>query len=361
MAAVLHPLLTLLASLTRQELARQVAYLKAENQVLRSKLPKRITLTDQQRRQLVKHGKHLGPRLAQLISIVTYSTFRKWVRWVEDGPHKRPKPASVGRPRLEASLSEAIIRIRKETGWGYTKIVQALRLLGHTVARQTIKNVLIAARICQEPGDHADTWSEFLRRHAATLWQCDFASKRKWTITGMVDLYFLVFIHIGSRRIWVSPCTANPTGEWTAQQARNFDMFLQEENLPCTIVQRDRDAKYVRAFDDVFTGNGRTVKLTPVRSPNLQAFVERVIQTLKHEVLNAFCIVSERHMNHILAIGADWYNHRRGHTGRNHLPPVRNDDEPPTVDLTTHSLVCHTELWPLEVIPPRRMTTLARR
>jgi putative transposase len=116
MTAVLDPLLTLLASVTRQELARQVAYLKAENQVLRSKLPKRITLTDQQRRQLVKHGKHLGPRLAQLISIVTYPTFRKWVRWVEDCPHKRRKPASLGRPRLEESLSEAIIRIRKETG-----------------------------------------------------------------------------------------------------------------------------------------------------------------------------------------------------------------------------------------------------
>lgn len=62
------------------------------------------------------------------------------------------------------------------------------------------------------------------------MWQCDFACKRKWTIRGMVDLYFLVFIHLESRRIWVSPCTANPTGEWTTQQARNFDMFLQDEN-----------------------------------------------------------------------------------------------------------------------------------
>jgi putative transposase len=73
-----------------------------------------------------------------------------------------------------------------------------------------------------------DTWSDFLRRHAETMWQCDFACKNKWTIKGMVGLYFLVFIHIGSRRIWISPCTANPTGEWTAQQARNFEMYLQE-------------------------------------------------------------------------------------------------------------------------------------
>ncbi len=121
-------------------------------------------------------------------------------------------------------------------------------------------------------------------------------------------------------------------------------MFLQEEHLPCTIVQRDRDTKYVQAFDDVFKGNGRAVKLTPVRSPNLQAFVERVIQTLKHEVVNAFCVVSERHLDHILRIGADWYNHRRGHTSRDHLPPLRDGDQPPTVDLAQHPFVCHTEL-----------------
>jgi len=60
MAAIIHPLLTLLASLTRQELARQVTYLKAENQILRSKLPKRIELSNQERRRLVKHGKSLG-------------------------------------------------------------------------------------------------------------------------------------------------------------------------------------------------------------------------------------------------------------------------------------------------------------
>jgi putative transposase len=309
-------------------------------------LPKRITLTNQQRRRLVKHGKLLGARLAGLISIVSYATFRNWVRRLEDAPHTRPVPATakVGRPRLNESLSEAIIRIKNETGWGYTKIVQAIRQLGHTVARQTVKNVLVEAGLGPEPNDHRDAWSDFLRRHAATLWQCDFASKRMWTIKGMVDLYFLVFIHIESRRIWVSACTAHPTGEWTTQQARNFDIFLEEEHLPCTIVQRDRDTKYVHAFDDVFTGNGRAVKLTPVRSPNLQAFVERVIQTLKHEVLNGFCVVSERHLDHILRIGADWYNHRRGHTGRDHLPPIRDDDQPPTVDLAKHALACHAEL-----------------
>jgi len=50
--------------------------------------------------------------------------------------------------------------------------------------------------------------------------------------------------------------------------------------------------------------------------------VERVIQTLKYEAINGFCIVNEQHLDHILKIGADWYNKRRGHSGRDHLLPA---------------------------------------
>jgi len=94
----------------------------------------------------------------------------------------------------------------------------------------------------------------------------------------------------------------------------------------------------------VFTGEGREIKKTTPRSPNLQAFVERVIQTLKHAVLNGFCVVNEKHLDHILKVGADWYNKRRGHSGRNHLPPVRDEGEPPVNDLAKHEFVCHNEL-----------------
>jgi putative transposase len=73
-------------------LAQQVAYLKAENQILRSKLPDRIPLSNQERRSLVKHGKELGAKIKELISIVSYSTFRKWVRSIEDASPHRAKP-----------------------------------------------------------------------------------------------------------------------------------------------------------------------------------------------------------------------------------------------------------------------------
>lgn len=328
MANIVHPLLTLLASLTRQELAQQIRYLKAENEILRSKLPKRIPLDNRERRTLVKHGKKLGGKIKDVMTIVSYSTFRRWVRKIEDDtpPQAKKSPERrAGRPKVEADVRETIIRIRKETGFGYTKILQELRRMGVHVSRQTVKNVIVAAGLKPTPGDHPDTWHKFIKRHADTLWQCDFACKKKWTLKGLVDVYFMVFIHVGTRQIWVSPCTDNPTGGWTTQQGRNFQMHLQDNELTCEILMRDRDAKYVSSFDEIVRSTGAKVKLTPIRSPNLQAHVERVIQTIKHEVLNAFCIVTNQHLDRILSVTQDWYNNRRGHSERDHLPPIWDD------------------------------------
>ena len=347
MANIVHPLLTLLASLTRQELAQQIRFLKAENEILRSKLPKRITLDNRERNTLVKHGKKLGGMIKSVMTIVSYSTFRRWVRKIEDESPKATKRSAkrgTGRPKLDEDIRDVILRIRKESGFGYTKILQELRRMGIHVSRQMVKNVIVAAGFAPTPGDHPDTWHKFLKRHADTLWQCDFACKKKWTIKGLVEVYFMVFIHIGTRQIWISPCTEHPTGAWTTQQGRNFQMHVDDNDLKCDILMRDHDRKYVDSFDEVFKNSECKIKLTPVRSPNLQAHVERVIQTIKHEVLNAFCIVTNEHLDGILRTTQSWYNHRRGHSARAHLPPVRDDDSPPTIDLKKTKVQCHTEL-----------------
>ena len=160
----------------------------------------------------------------------------------------------------------------------------------------------------------------------------------------MIDVYFLVFIHLGSRRIWISPSTDNPSGDWTSQQARNFQMHIDDNELKCEILCRDNDTKYVKDFDAIFTSSNCKIKRIVPRSPNLQAHVERVIQTLKHEVLNGFCIVSNRHMDLILRTAMDWYNRRRGHSARDNLPPVRDSDPPLLTAFPTGEIVCDSEL-----------------
>jgi len=75
-----------------------------------------------------------------------------------------------------------------------------LKRLGHSVSRQTVSNILEEPGQGHDPHSDPDTWNNFLARPAEALWQCDFASKKKWTTKGLVDLYFLVFIHVGTRR-----------------------------------------------------------------------------------------------------------------------------------------------------------------
>jgi hypothetical protein len=142
MGRILHPLLALLSSVTRQELARQVAYLKEENRILRARLPERLVATPQEKRRLLRFGRKLGQQLKEPISIVSYQSFLRWVRDVE-AAHTAKKPIPTrkpGRPRTADDIRELILRLARENGWGYTRILGELRKLGITrISRQTVK------------------------------------------------------------------------------------------------------------------------------------------------------------------------------------------------------------------------------
>jgi putative transposase len=212
MTFVLHPLLVMLASLTHQELARQIVFLQEENRVLRSRLPKRIVVTPSERSRLLALGRDLGTQLRSLISIVSYGTFRRWVREAEAThlAHVQP-PQRIGRPRTASDTRELVLRIARENSWGYTRMLGELRQLGIThISRQAVKAILKKQGISPAPDRGGGTWTEFIRIHAATLWQCDFLTKPIWTPKGLVNLYVLVFLHIGTRRLWLSPATRRP-------------------------------------------------------------------------------------------------------------------------------------------------------
>ena len=146
MGQIIHPLLSLLASATRQDLARQVAYLKEENRLLRARLPKRVVATDKEKRRLLRVGKKLGTQLKELMSLVSYQTFARWVRDKEDAP-KKAKPASKkkpGRPRTPDDVRDLVVKLARDNAWGYTRILGELRKLGITrISRQSVKNILL--------------------------------------------------------------------------------------------------------------------------------------------------------------------------------------------------------------------------
>ncbi|QDT55914.1 Integrase core domain protein [Caulifigura coniformis] len=344
MSRIFHPLLAMLACCTRQELARQVAYLREENRILRGRLPPRMPTSIADRRRLVRAGRRIGPQLRNLISICTYETFVRWIREFE-GPGSIPKVTRrpSGRPRTEQEIQDLVIRIRKETDFGYTRILGELRKLGIKLSRQTVKNILVEAGLDPQPHRSDDSWDAFLRRHAATLWQCDFVTKPMWTPKGLVDLYFMVFLHLGTRRCWISQCTDEPTAVWVEQQGRNFLMHAEDIDLKPQMVMRDNDAKFKCDFDHVIESSGAKIKRNTYRSPNLRAHVERFIQTLKHECLDKFVIVARRHLNYINSEFQVHYNRERPHEARGNLPPDPFDI-PDDLRIEPLDVVCHSRL-----------------
>lgn len=98
-------------------------------------------------------------------------------------------------------------------------------------------------------------------------------------------------------------------------------MHAEDIGLEPKRLMHDRDTKFTKEFAEIIKSSGCVIKKRPIRSPNWQAHVERVVQTLKHEVLNEFVVVSEKHLNHICREGQTWYNNERGHSARENLPP----------------------------------------
>jgi hypothetical protein len=109
-----------------------------------------------------------------------------------------------------------------------------------------------------EPGPKRGegTWDEFLKRHAATLWACDFFSKEVWTTKGLVEVFVLFIIQVGSRRVHRAGLTAHPDGRWMAQQARNLAMVFGEQADKPRFLLRDHNTKFTKQFDEILEAEG---------------------------------------------------------------------------------------------------------
>ncbi|MFA9478841.1 integrase core domain-containing protein [Phycisphaerales bacterium AB-hyl4] len=321
MPRLFHPLLKMITHATHRELAGQVQYLKVENEILRSKLPKRITVTPAEKARLVKFGRKVGSAIRELITIVTPRTFARWVSGgaSKPGASKR-KP---GRPRTSEEIRDIILRIAEETGWGYTRILGELKKLGiHSVGRTTVRKILIEAGHDPGPTRGEGTWDEFLKIHAKTLWATDFLSKKVWTLGGLVDYYMVFFINVETRRVIMSAATAHPTNDWVTQQARNFVMEAEEQGFEIRHVIHDCDTKYTQRFDRVFESDGVEVHQVGPAQPNMNAFAERFVQSIQQEALDHFVVLGEKHLNHIANEYLVHYHEERPHQALGNAPPV---------------------------------------
>lgn len=324
-AKIFHPLLSLIASASSNELARYVEFLKEENKILRARVPGQIHTKPDERSRLVKLGKSLGQAVEELITLVAPSTFYRWCHEEKSG---KKKPNPKGGQRKPRELRELVIEIAKTTGFGYTRIIGELRKLGiKGISRQTVRTILKEEGIKPGPDKTSDCWDNFVKRHTETLWAVDFFSVKAVTISGLRDLYLMAFLCLSSREVIVSSSTEHPNSAWVVEQTKEFlDQTMAREQKP-SIVMHDRDTKFTKDFTATLKAKGVRTNVLPVASPNLNGRVERFIQTIKYECLFKFILFGRRHLDYIVASWVDYYNGQRSHMERDHLPPIREAPE----------------------------------
>ena len=125
----------------------------------------------------------------------------------------------------------------------------------------------------------------------------------------------LVFIEHGTRRMHIGGVTAHPTGDWTVQQARNLALDLGERFGDFRFLIRDRGSNFTASFDAVFQATGTTILRTAVQAPRMNAICERLIGTLRRELLDRTLILNQAHLRAVLAEYQEHYNTARPHQG----------------------------------------------
>lgn len=304
-----------------EELRLRNEYLVTENRILRSKIEGQLRLKDEERRQLATIGKKLGRKALEAIAtIVKPDTILRWhaklVARKFDGSSYHRTP---GRPPLSPELEALILRFARENKtWGYDRISGALENLGHRVSDATVANVL--KRHGLPPANDRKketTWTEFIDSHMDVLVATDFFTAEVWSRLGLVTYYVLFFIHLGTRKVYIGGITPNPDQRWIAQIVRNItdidDSVLLQNN--CKYLIHDRDSKFCEHFDSLL----RSVKIEPVklppRSPNLNAYAERFILSVKSECLERMILFGERSLHHVLKEYIAHYHLERNHQG----------------------------------------------
>jgi transposase InsO family protein len=338
-------LLVYISGTVEEELLLRLEYLVTENLILRDQVKGRIQLTDAERRTLAEIGKKLSKQtLEEVASIVKPDTILAWHRKLVaqkfDGSKHRTYP---GRQRIDPELEALVLRLARENrSWGYDRIQGALKHLGYAISDQTVGNILKRHGLPPAPErQKTTTWKEFIRSHLDVLVATDFFTTEVWTWCGLVTYYILFFLHVGSRRVHIAGVTPHPNESWMKQIARNETMEEWGFLKPGQYLIHDRDGKYCPAFQDIVDSAGvKRVKL-PARSPNLNAFAERWVRSVKSEVLSKLILFGERSLRHALKHYIAHYHTERPHQGIGNVIPFpltqpANDREGP--------IQCHKRL-----------------
>jgi transposase InsO family protein len=278
----------------------------------------RLRFTDEQRRRLGVKAKALGRKaLDQFAGIVTPDTLLRWFRNLVAKKYDGSANRRPGRPRKRDRIAVLTVRMATENpSWGYTRIRDALFNLGITVDRNTVKRILNDHGIEPAPERKGQMpWKTFLNAHWEILAGLDFFNVEVLTLTGIIRYYVLFAIRLETRKVQIVGITAQPCEAWMKQMARNltdpFDGFLRYAGY----LIMDRDPLYTACFRSMLKHSGTKPVRLPARSPNLNAFAERFVLSIKSECLSKIIPLGERHLRSAIKEYMKHYHFERNHQG----------------------------------------------
>ena len=333
---LLAPFYSLVSILLRRDQDREILLLRQQLLILSRKLSRKPPYGRLEKLALLLAGLRLSKRrLAKALLIVQPDTLLRWHRELVRRHWTFRQKRRPGRPPLTEEVQEWVLRLARENPhWGSKKIQGEMLKLGLRVSRSTVARLLRRQGL-RPPQDHrrSPTWSQFLGQYKDFIWACDFFTV---TTARLRTFYVLFFMELGRRRLLLFNVTEHPQAEWVVQQVRNLS--VQHDHLPRFILH-DRDGQFSEEFDACAEGSGAKIVKLPARSPNLNAYAERWVRSVREECLDQIIVLGERHLRYVLKQYVEYFMKRRPHQGLKQQVPDQREEFP-----TTGRIRCHQVL-----------------
>src|ERR1700751_162021 len=187
---------------------------------------------------------------------------------------------------------------RTEPALGLSAHSRALSNLGHKIARSTVADILHRHGIEPAPErSRKTTWKEFLTQHWELIVAADFFTVEVWTAKGLKRYLILFFIDLSSRRVEIAGIAASANGLWMSQIGRNVTDAVDGILKGKRYLIHDRDPLFTTEFQNILASVGVSAVKLPPQSPNLNAYAERFVRSIKESCLDrliCFCEASLR-------------------------------------------------------------------
>lgn len=137
------------------------------------------------------------------------------------------------------------------------------------------------------------TWAEVLRTHWEVMGATDFFTVEVWNLGGLVRYHVLFAIRLSSRKVQIAGIVPEPEGKWIRQIGRNLTDCIDGFLAGYRYLIDNRSSLFTEEFRSILQSGGVKSVPLPARSPNLNAFAERFVRTIKSECLDRMILIGE--------------------------------------------------------------------